>query len=464
MVYRQLIQRGGERPVVTGVIGTGHYATAIVTQAQAIAALEVPIVCDVDVEAAMRAFELAGLAEGDCVVCESRSAVLAAYERGQRVIVPDASLMQALPLDVVVESTGVPEVAVGHALLALEQGAHLAMVSKEPDALVGPLLRRKFTEAGLVYSAVDGDQHGLLIGMVEWARALGLEVVCGGKARDIEIEFDEGAGQVRTRRKSVDLTPAQQALFAPASATEARDKLAGRMALSRDLSRLMGYDLGELVIAANATGLAPDQDTLHGPLLRIPEIPEVLAPQEEGGILGRRGVIDGVTVLRGPHEAGMGGGVFIVVSCANDYSRHILTTKGLIPNARDTTALIFRPHHLCGVETPLTVLLAALQQIPTGALDFEQRFDVLGEATVDLARGETVEDDHSPKLLARMRPAEAIAPGAPIPMHMAMGKTLLRDVPAGSILTTDMVPEPPDAPLWALRREQDAWMAQGAVN
>ena len=462
MVYRQLLQEDGGRPVVTGVIGTGHYATAIVTQAQAIEALEVPIVCDVDVEASMRAFMLAGLAEEDCVICESPAAVQAAYERGQRIIVPDAALMHALPLDVVVESTGVPEVAARHAMLALEQGAHLAMVSKEPDALVGPLLRKKFTAAGLVYSAVDGDQHGLLIGMIEWARALGLEVVCGGKARDIEIVFDEEAGQVRTRRRAVDLTPEQRSLFAPGPAAEARDKLAGRVELAWELSHLMGYDLGELVIAANATGLTPDVDTLHGPLLRIPEIPQVLAPEEEGGILGRRGVIDGVTVLRGPHEAGMGGGVFIVVSCENDYSRHILTTKGLIPNAADTTALIFRPHHLCGVETPVTVLLAALRGIPTGALEFEQRYDVLAEATVDLARGETVEDDHSPKLLARMRPAVPIAPGAALPIHMAMGKELLRDVPAGSILTTDMVPEPPDAPLWALRREQDAWMAEGA--
>lgn len=460
MVYRQLLQQGDGRPVVAGVIGTGHYATAIITQAQAIPALDVPVVCDVDVEAAWRACMLAGLAEEDCVICESPAAVNAARESGRRSIVPDASLLQALPLDVVVESTGVPEEGVRHALLALEQGAHLAMVSKEPDALVGPILRRKFEAAGLVYSAVDGDQHGLLIGMIEWARALGLEVVCGGKARDVEIVFDEGASLLRTSRKSLDLTPQQCALFAPAPATEARASLAGRRALSRDLSRLMGYDLGELVIAANATGLAPDVDTLHGPPLRIPEIPEVLAPADDGGILGRRGVIDGVTVLRGPHEAGMGGGVFIVVSCENDYSRHILTTKGLIPNAKDTTALIFRPHHLCGVETPLTILLAALQQIPTGALDFEQRFDVLAEATVDLARGDRVGDDHSPTLLARMRPAQPVAPGAPLPIHMAMGKELLCDVPEGTILTTDMVPEPPDAPLWALRREQDAWMAE----
>lgn len=457
MVYRQLLQRyGADRPVLTGVIGTGHYATAIVTQAQVMPALQVPVVCDVDVAAARRAFALAGLPPEDCVVCESRKAVQAAFAAGRRIIVQDADLLPALPLDVVVESTGVPEVAARHALLALEQGAHLAMVSKELDALVGPILRQRFAAAGLVYTAVDGDQHGLLIALVEWARLLGLEVVCGGKARDVEIIHDADAQQLRTRRRTRPLTPEQQALFTPAPPQEARARLARRQELARELSRLEGYDLVELLIVANATGLVPDVDTLHGPLLRIPEIPQVLATQEDGGILGRRGVIDGVTVLRGPHEAGMGGGVFVVVSCANEYSRHILTTKGLIANRADTTALIFRPHHLCGVETGMSVLLAGLLQVPTAALDYEQRFDVLAETTVALDAGEVVGDDHSPKLRGRMRSAVPLTARSPLPWHMANGKPLLRALPAGTLLRADMVAEPPDSALWALRREQDA--------
>ena len=460
MVYRQLLQRKDERPVVAGVIGTGHYATAIVTQAQVIPALEVPVVCDVDVEAALRAFELAGVAAEDCVVCESRGAALAAHEQGRRVIVPDAGLLQALPLDVIVESTGVPEAAARHAMLALEQGAHLAMVSKEPDCVVGPILRRKFAAAGLVYTAVDGDQHGLLIAMVEWARTLGLEVVCGGKARDVEIIHDEQAEALRTERKTLRLSAEQRELFAPAPQEEARERLAERQELAWELSHLMGYDVVELLIAANATGLAPDVDTLHGPLLRIPEIPQVLALQEDGGILRRSGVIDGVTVLRGPHEAGMGGGVFVVVSCANDYSRHILTSKGLIGNRADTTALIFRPHHLCGVETPISLLLAGRLQLPSAAVVYEQRFDVLAEAVVDLRAGEVVGDDHNPKLRARMRPAAPLGPQSVLPMHMASGKRLLRDVAAGEVLLADVVAEPSDSALWALRREQDGLMPQ----
>ena len=49
-----------DRVVEVGVIGTGDYATAIVTQAQSIPQLNVPIVADLKIESAIRAYQLAG--------------------------------------------------------------------------------------------------------------------------------------------------------------------------------------------------------------------------------------------------------------------------------------------------------------------------------------------------------------------------------------------------------------------
>ena len=48
------------RVVEAGVLGTGDYATAIVTQAQSIPQLNVPIVSDLKIESAIRAYQLAG--------------------------------------------------------------------------------------------------------------------------------------------------------------------------------------------------------------------------------------------------------------------------------------------------------------------------------------------------------------------------------------------------------------------
>jgi predicted homoserine dehydrogenase-like protein len=454
MIYRQLIEQFGAGKVVrAGVIGTGHYATAVITQAQVIPQLEVPVVCDRDIEAARRACRHAGISDDDMVICDNRQSALAALETGKQVILADAMLMMDLPLDVVVESTGVPEASAVHAAAAIRQGKHVAMVSKEGDASVGPILKYQAERAGLVYTAVDGDQHGLLMALVQWVQGLGLDVICGGKALDSELIFEETT--VSRRNNEVYLSRDDRVLFASGPPAETRQYVQRRRDILGDFASIAGYDVVEMTIAANATGLQPDIDELHCPIVRIPEIPEVLAPAADGGFLQRSGVIDSVICLRGPHEAGLGGGVFVVVGCDNDYSRYILTTKGLISNSTGTTALIFRPYHLCGVETPVSLLAAGLLGLATGAVDYQPHYDVVVCAAEDLKAGERVGNDHSKNLKALMRPAQPVRGSNPVPLHMANGNVLAVDVPAGTVLTADMLQKPENSTLWTLRAEQD---------
>jgi len=457
VIYTSLFDRvSPERPVRAGVIGVGHYATAVVTQAEAVRRLQVPVLADLDTEAAVRAFRRAGLPPEGISVCESRAEALRAIEAGRRAVVRDALLLMDLPLDVIVESTGSPEAGARHALAALEHGKHVAMVSKEPDATVGPLLKRIADRAGLVYSAVDGDQHGLLIALVDWCRELGLEVLCAGKSRDVEFVYEEAAGTVSDGHDTLTLAPGDRALLAPLAPGRVGEVIAGRRRALAPLGLLGGFDVTEMAIAANATGLLPDVPALHAPVARITELPEALCPAEEGGLLGRRGAIETVTCLRRADEAGLGGGVFVVVSCANDYSRMILTTKGLIPNARDSAALIYRPYHLCGVETPITLLVAGLLGLPTGARDYRPRVDIVARARVDLPAGEILGGDHDERLEYLLLPAAAARQGAPLPFQMAARRRLLTAVPAGELIRRGMVEEPEDATLWRLRAEMEA--------
>ena len=100
-------------------------------------------------------------------MCDSRGAALWAMERGDRVVLADAELMLDLPIALVVEAT-----RAGGGRSAARGGgdrsrqATFAMVNKEADVSVGPILKHRADRAGVVYSAVDGDQHGLLIGLV----------------------------------------------------------------------------------------------------------------------------------------------------------------------------------------------------------------------------------------------------------------------------------------------------------
>lgn len=454
MIYHQLFAQI-DRTVRVGVIGTGHFATAIITQSQVIDKLSVPVVCDMNPDAAQKAYDEAGLSSDQTVICESGQQAKDAINKGKHVILTDAMHMMDLPLDIIVESTGHPNSGAKHALEAIRHGKHVAMVSKETDVVVGPILKHKANQAGLVYSAVDGDQHGLLIALVQWARDLGLEVLSGGKALESDHIYDPDSNTISFARNSLKLSEEHQDLFSAKHPEQASQYVAKRREVLGDLGAIAGFDLTEMTISANATGLQPDVEALHCPVVSIPEIPQVLAPKKDGGILSHRGVIDSVSCLRKPNEAGLGGGVYIVVACENDYSRHILTTKGLISNAKGNTALIFRPYHLCGVETPITMLVAGLLNHPTGAITYRPSFDVVARAKEDLKAGDRIGTDHSKNVEYLMHPAQAILPNNPIPFHLANGNVLAHNVKKGDMLKVSDIQEPEDHVIWDLRREQD---------
>ncbi len=461
MIYQHLFDRVKEKKVVrAALIGSGHFGTAIVTQAQSISLLEIPVIADRNIEAARRAYQRAGIINEAIVVCDNRASALRAIESGKFVIVEDSMIAMELPVDVIVESTGVPEAAACHAYHAIQNGKHVVMISKEMDVVIAPILKHLADRAGVVYTPVDGDQHGVLIGLISWARSLGLEVLCGGKARNAEFVHDEAKGIVSHGRHSVTLGEEETWALNPISGGQVDRYIKARREISAKLPQISNSDRGEMAIAMNATGLLPDTPTLHVPVVRIRELPEVLCPIEEGGILQVRGAIDAVTCLRSANDSGLGGGVFVVVSCENDYSRDILTTKGLIPNSRGSTALIYRPYHLCGVEAPISILCAGLLNVPTGSTTVQPLVDLVAKSKRAFKKGEIIDSE----LDALITPAKPVTDGNPVPFYMLAGNQFSQDVPAGTLITCEMISQPSDSTLWSLRAQQEAHFSVDHAN
>jgi predicted homoserine dehydrogenase-like protein len=468
MIYSSLYrQAAGKGPVNVGLIGTGHYGTAVLTQSVNIPLLHVAAIADSNLEAAKRAYALAGISGDDIVICSNRAEAMRALPK-RRIIVEDPLLLMELPLDVIAESTGSPEAGARHALEAIRHGKHVAMISKEPDSVVGPILRHLAEQAGVVYSQVDGDQHGLMIGWVNWLRSLGLEILAAGKARDLEMAYKDDFSSARgawnpnstssAPHDTIAIAPEDRKWFGFIPDGESATYLAERHRVLQSMACLHSatFDICESVIAINATGLVPDGATMHDPVVRISEIPRVLCPRSEGGILEKRGVIDVVIPLRGERDGNMGGGVFAVVGCSNDYSRKIIVEKGLWANARESAAVIFRPHHLCGVETPTTLLCAGLLGIPTGNdSSYRPLYDMIITTTREMKAGEILNCEHDPSFKASLIPAASLRSRGPLPAHLSTGRKLKRDIPAGTVLTQDMIELVADSLLFELRRKQD---------
>jgi predicted homoserine dehydrogenase-like protein len=108
----------------------------------------------------------------------------------------------------------------------------------------------------------------------------------------------------------------------------------------------------------------------------------------------------------------------------------------------------------------MSILCAGLLGVPTGSAEVRPLVDMAAIADHDLKAGQVlgVPDGlgYSPDLRAEMRPAFALAPGAPVPFFMLEGRRLVMDAPEGTTITLDMVEQPVDSALWSLRAEQDA--------
>jgi len=454
-----------DKVVEAGVIGTGQYATAIVTQAQSIPQLNIPIVADTEIESAKRAYQLAGIDDTQVIVADTRTQALSGIERGKKVVVTEPDLLMDLPLKVIVEGTGDATAGAVHATTALQNGKHMVMITKETEVVVGSILRQIAQQAGLVYTAADGDQPSLLIALINWCRQIGLEVLCGGKFGEQRVFVDLPNQQLHlSHNRTLTLAREQANLFRPLISQDDQSRLletiAERQALLDQLINIRTDDLIELGIVANATDLHIEKERLHHPILWPNEIPSVLSPNVYGGLLQEPGVIDQVTYLRSTNDTSMGGGVFVTVHADNDYSRQIIQGKGHICNSDGTSCLIFRPYHLCGVETPYSILSAGLMNRPTSGWQMTQHYDVYGRAKHDLSAGITISGGHDLDFEVFLAPAIQVgnltSSDSPTPYHLVTGLRLEQDISAGAVLTHQMVEDLTESPLWQLRVKQDA--------
>jgi len=466
VIYQHLFDRVRKPAAVrAGLIGVGHFGTPIITQAPIIPRLEVPVVADVDVEAGRQAYLQAGFDAHDIAVCESHIAAIQALERGKCVVLQDALLMMDLPLDVIATATRVPEAGARFAWEAIRHGKHVVMIDKEADSVVGPILKHLADRAGLVFTTDDGDQPGLLMSLVSWAQALGMEVLCGGNLHG--CLYDPQAGTLTNRAQITAQVPEEErwALASPVGEVALYAGARRRLVADWRPSQERGDPICHMVVAANGTGLLPDAPAGHRPVVRLIELPEVLCPIEEGGILESRGVIDIPVVMHTADEPSVDGGVYVVVANDDACSRAVMIQKGLVANSRKTAMLVYRPHHLCGAETAMSILCAGLLGVPTGSATVLPRVDMIGTADRDLRVGKVLGTDgglgYSPDLRASMVPAFSMFAGTPVPYFMLEGRRLAVDVPMGTVITVDMIERPADSALWALRAQQDAQFMGG---
>lgn len=429
----------GREPTVVRYALTGAkggFSRTLLAQTRLMPRLQATVLCDLDVPG-LRALCLElGFAADQLVECTDTASV-AALPTDAIALVADVALLDPARYDILVEATGNPAIGYRCGRRAIEAGRHVAMVSKEVDAVSGIFLSRLAAQHGVVYTTADGDQPANLIGWVTWARTLGLDVVAAGKSSEYDLVFDPATQTITQLDQTFD-APAMAGLLALGDDIAAT--LAARRAALGGRKTSATADYCEMSVVATNTALVPDVELLHYPVARTTELADIYALREDGGVLGRSGVIDVFNMLRLPDEASFAGGVFVIVRTFDGPTWELLRQKGHVVSRNGRYACLYLPYHFMGVETPISLLNAVLHGRASGAARPTQCTILAGRATADLSAGTTLHmggHHHDVTGVQAVLVTPDAVPQNVAPLYLAAHATLARDVKAGALLTID---------------------------
>jgi len=354
-------------------------------------------------------------------------------------------------IDIVIESTGNPPAAVEHALAAFRNRKHVVMVSVEADAFCGPLLARKAAEAGVVYSLAYGDQPALICELVDWARAAGFPVVAAGRGHKWLPHFAQS-------------TPETVWGYYGLSPEQAR---AGGLNPKMFNSFLDGSKPAiETSAVCNATGLTPAPEGLLYPPGSVDEIPALMRPKSEGGVLHHKGQVEVISSLRKdgtPIPYDIRFGVWVVFEGETDYIRRCFMEYGVKTDPSSRYACMYKRWHLIGLEVGISVASVGLRGEPTGCAT-GWRADAVAIAKKDLAAGEILDGEGGYTVVGRLIPAaDSLARGC-LPLGLAHGWKLLRPLAAGEPLRWSDVAYDANSAAVRVRREMEQLFGAPALT
>ncbi len=443
-LHRMLRERAAAgRPVTVGMIGAGKFGSMFLAMAARTPGLQIVGIADLSIPRARESLARVGWPANQYAAGSLDDALAS----GGTWLTEDVSALLADPrIEVMVEATGNPAAGLRHALAAIAHGKHIVMVNVEADCLVGPLLAQKARQAGVVYSLAYGDQPALVCELVDTIRAMGLPIIAAGKGTKYLPHYH--ASTPETVWGFYGLTPEAAKL--------------GGMNPQMFNSFLDGTKSGiEMAAIANATGLASPPDGLMFPPCATHDLPVVMRPQAEGGILHQKGQVEVISSLERDGRQVVGDlrwGVYAVFEGETDYIRRCFSEYGVHTDPSGHYAALWRPYHLIGLELGVSVASAALRKEPTGA-PVAWNADVAATAKRDLRQGEVLDGEGGAMVWGRCIPAARSREIGALPIGLAHGFAMKRSVKAGETVRWEDVAFDANSEAVRVRREMEATSA-----
>ena len=412
-LYGKLLEREAEKkPIRVGLIGAGKFGSMFLAQVQRLPGMHLVGIADLSPDRARENLQRVGWESEQYGAASLDDAVAT----GATHLGDSWEALVAHPeIEIVVEATGNPIVAVDHCLTAFSHGKHVINVTVEADAFCGPLLAHKAKSDGVIYSLAYGDQPALACDLVDWARTCGFPVVAAGRGHKWLPQYRESTPETIWDHWGLTAEQARVGGLNPKMFNAFLD--GSKPAI-------------ECAAIANATGLEAPDAGLAFPPGSVDDIPTLMRPKSDGGILDRRGQVEVVSSLQPdgtPILNDIRKGVWVCFEGESEYIRRCFGEYQVVTDPNGRFMCSYKKWHLIGLELGVSVAAVGLRHEPTGvATGFNA--DVVATAKRNLQTGEVLDGEGGYTVFGKLTPARNSLEHGYLPLGLAHTVKVVRPI------------------------------------
>lgn len=409
------------KPIKVGLIGAGFAARGFALQLLTAAyGIKLVAISNRTLANARMAYTDALGEDTEITEVTTQTAMDQAIKDGKCVITDNPDLItDAQDVDVLVEATGEVEFGARVVMRAIEHTKHIVLINAELDATLGPILKHYCEKAGVRYTQADGDQPGKLMNLVREVEYMGFKPVMAGNIKSL-IDF---------RR-----TPKTQEQWSREHFQE--PKMPTSFADGTKISV-------EMATIANGTGFKVGQRNMYGPRCKhVDEAPN-LFPMDK---LLNGGLVDYIL------GAEPSFGIFVL-----GYAEHPIRKRymDIYKMGKGPLYTFYTPYHLSPLEAPFSIARLVLYNDVTLAPKNGLVADVITLAKFDLKKGDELDGVGGFLTYGAIENFETAKKENLLPIGLAAGAKLKRDLAQDAPITYDDVELPEDSLAVRLRKEQD---------
>ncbi len=416
------------RPIRVGIIGAGGAARAIALQlGTPVPGIRLVALANRTPANGERALREAGIAEWKRV--DSARQANAEIARGRAVLAEDPlALTGCESIDLVLEATGTVEYAARLVLDAIRHGKHVVIANAELDSVVGPILKAKADQAGVVLTNTDGEEPGVAMTLFRYLRSVGLRPVAAGNLKGL-VDYYRN--------------PDTQRAFAVRTNQDAR-----KVTSFADATKLSM----ETTIVANATGFQAGRRGMYGPACQHVREMAHLLPADQ--MLGT-GLVD-YALGAEPHT-----GAFVIVHEDSPLKKAQMAYYKL---GDGPFYVFYSPYHLPHIQVASTIGRAVIQHDATVTPLAGPVCEVLTLAKRDLKAGERLDGIGGFCCYGLIDNTAAARRIDALPMSLSEGCVLRCDIAKDQAISLADVEQPERPVVETLWREQCQCWPQAAVT